>query len=118
MSDAIVSSADNTEGSLVAVFVDDRDEVVLRVTVSEGTAYVDELFLRHLVMLISDVGVPAVAFVVSRAEGRPTRTDRRLWRELRARVDPPTRLIDLLVVGAEGFWSASSGRVTALVPAA
>jgi DNA repair protein RadC len=99
------------EGSLQAVFVDSRDRVALRVDLEEGTASVDEIFLRHLMMLIGDVDLPRVALVVSRSSGRPSRVDRLLWRELGIRLrGGTTRLLDMIVVGDESFWSASTGR--------
>jgi hypothetical protein len=97
-------------GSLTAVFTDHDDRVVLRVGISEGTDHVDELFLRHLEMLTSDVGVPGVWLVVDRADGRPTRVDKLLWRELSRRLaDSATRLVDLVVVGETCWWSARTG---------
>jgi DNA repair protein RadC len=119
MNDDILRSVRPTPGSLNAVFVDAEGEVVLRVDISEGTAHVDELFLQHVVMLTSDVGVAGVTFVISRPDGRPTRVDRRLWQELRTRLaGAPTALIDVIVVGQERWWSAASGRVAPLVRAA
>lgn len=107
------------EGSLTAVFSDARGREVLRVGFSEGTAHVDELFLRHVVMLTADVGVATVTFEVRRAAGRPTKVDRRLWQELVRRLaDSTTALGDLVVVGEERCWSAASGRVVRGVPAA
>ena len=107
------------EGSLIAEFVGDDGQVVLQIEISEGTAYVDELFLRHLVMVIHDIGVPGVRFGVSRVAGRPTRVDRRLWREITQRLDGgDTTLVDLLVVGEDSWWSASANRVAAVSHAA
>jgi hypothetical protein len=92
---------------MTAVFTDLDGRAVLRVEIGEGTTNVDELFLRHLVMLTADVGVPGVRFVISRADGRPTRVDKLLWRELQQRlVDSTTRLLDVIVVGQTCWWSA------------
>ena len=92
---------------------------MLRVDISEGTAHVDELFLQHVVMLTADVGVAGVTFVDLTAGRPPTRVDRRLWRELSARLaGAPTALLDVIVVGEERWWSAASGRVAPLVRAA
>jgi hypothetical protein len=119
MNDDILLSAQPAPGSLNAVFVDDGGQVVLRVNISEGTAHVDELFLQHVVMLTSDVGVAGVTFVISRADGRPTRIDRLLWRELSKRLaGAATQLLDVVVVGEEQWWSAASGRVAPRVRAA
>jgi DNA repair protein RadC len=119
MDNTILASVRSTDGSLVAVFVGPGDQVVLRVALNEGTTHVDELFLRHLVMLTADVGVPSVAFVISRRDGRPTRIDRLLWRELTRRLAASgTELLDVVVVGEESYWSATSGRVAALAQVA
>jgi hypothetical protein len=89
------------------------------VDIKEGTAYVDELFLRHVVMLISDIGVAGVRLVVSRTSGRPTRIDRLLWRELSSRLaGGDTTLLDVLVVGEQSWWSAVGNRVVPLSDAA
>jgi len=115
MNDAILRCALPVEGALVAVFIGGCGDVVLRVEISEATHHVDELFLRHLVMLAADVGVPEVAFVISRGDGRPTRIDRLLWRELRERLaGSSTALVDVMVVGADAWWSGASGRANAL----
>jgi hypothetical protein len=45
---------------------------------------------------------------VVRANGRPTRVDKRLWHELSARLaDTTTRLLDVIVVGETTRWSAT-----------
>lgn len=119
MDDVIRRSAGQPEGSLTAVFVGAAGRVVLQVDISEGTAYVDELFLRHVVMLICDVGVAGVQFVITRAAGRPTRVDRLLWRELSARLAvSDTTLLDVVVVGEQSWWSAASNRVAPINHAA
>jgi hypothetical protein len=98
------------DGSLTAVFTDVAGRVVLRVEIGEGTTNVDELFLRHLVMLTADVGVPGVRFVICRPDGRPTRIDKLLWRELQVRLaDSTTQLLDVVVVGESSWWSAKTG---------
>jgi hypothetical protein len=96
------------DGALRALFMAADDRVVLRVDLDEGTDHIDELFLGHLMMLISDVGVPGVAFVISRPSGRPNRIDKLLWRRLRERLSgSPTELVDVVVVGEQGAWSAA-----------
>lgn len=111
MNPEILTMSAGAEGSLTVVFVGDDDRVVLRVDIGEGTATVDELFLRHLVMLTADVGVPEVVFVVRRADARPRRVDRKLWRELSTRLaGGTTSLQDLVVLGETEWWSASLGR--------
>jgi hypothetical protein len=115
MNPDILDSAHGPDGSLTVVFVDDAESVILRVDIGEGTAYVDELFLRHLVMLTADVGVPGAAFVIRRSDAQPRRTDRRLWHELSTRLaESSTELLDLVVVGDDEWWSAASGRTSLL----
>jgi hypothetical protein len=119
MDDVIRRIAARPNGSLTAVFVGADDRVVLELEIGEGTAHVDELFLRHIEMLISDIGVAGVRIAVSRGAGRPTRIDRLLWRELNARLaGSETALLDLLVVGEHSWWSAVSNRVQELSHAA
>jgi DNA repair protein RadC len=99
---------DGAAGALLAVFLDERRTVLLTIGFDEGTQHVDELFLRHLVDIVTDIRVAAVAFVVVRANGRPTRVDKRLWHELSARLaDTTTRLLDVIVVGETTRWSAT-----------
>ena len=48
---------------------------------------------------------PDHAFVaISREDGRPTESDRELWRDLRGRVDPDV-LVDLVVFNRDERWS-------------
>lgn len=102
---------DDTDGSLLAVFLDRFGTVALTVGFDEGTRYVDELFLQHIVAIVADLRVAAVVFAVIRAAGRPTRIDRRLWRELVTRLGgASTDLRDVIVVGDDQWWSAVSGQ--------
>jgi hypothetical protein len=95
-------------GALLAVFLDVRRTVLLTIGFDEGTQHVDELFLRHLVAVVTDIRVAGVAFVVVRANGRPTRVDKRLWHELSARLaDTTTCLLDVIVAGDTARWSAA-----------
>lgn len=99
------------DGALIALFVGASGDIVLRVEISEGTSNVDELFLRHLVMLTADVGVPEVAFVIGRGDGVPRKVDRRLWRELSRRLTgSTTALLDVAVVGPACWWSGAAAR--------
>lgn len=122
--DAICAAVGNQrddlgDGSLHAVFLGERNTVLLTVGFDEGTRCVDELFLRHLVAVVTDLGVAAVVFAIMRASGQPARIDRLLWRELSARLaEATTRLADLIVVGECRRWSAVSGRTEVLRPAA
>lgn len=116
--DAICAAArrrchDRGDGALSAVFLDRRRAVVLTVGFDEGTGCVDELYLRHLAAIVTDTQVAEVVFAVVRTDGRPTRVDRLLWRELRPRLaDASTALCDLIVVGESQRWSARSGHTT------
>jgi hypothetical protein len=96
------------DGDLMLVFLDAAGEPLLTLDVDEGTRNLDELFLRYLTVLVTDLGLPAVIIGVPRAGGRPIRSDRRLWQELSARlVGAVTRLADLVVVGDDRWWSAA-----------
>lgn len=113
MNPDILDSAHGPDGSLTVVFVDADERIILRVDIGEGTSHIDELFLRHLVMLTADVGVPGAAFVVRRADVRPKRSDRRLWQELSTRLsESSTKLVDLVIVSDDAWWSAASGRTS------
>jgi DNA repair protein RadC len=96
------------DGALLAVFLSAESQILLTVAVGEGTHHVDELFLRHLVAVVVDIGVAEVVLAVARASGRPTRIDKLLWRELFDRLDgAPTTLLDVVVVGESRWWSAA-----------
>ncbi len=108
---ALAPGRGRSDGALRAVFLDRSRAVVLTVGFDEGTDDVDELFLRHLVTTVADLALASVVFAVLRADGRLTRVDRRLWRELRQRLaDGPTQLLDLVVVGDERSWSAAQSK--------
>ncbi len=96
-----------SDGALRAIFLDRSRAVLLTVGFDEGTGSVDELFLRHLVATVTDLALAGVVFAVLRTDGRPTRADRRLSRELRQRLaDGSTQLLDVIVVNKETGWSA------------
>lgn len=122
--DAICAAAlrrhhDRSDGALLAVLLDHRHAVLLTISFDEGTRQIDELYLRHLVAVVSEVSVAAVVFVVLRGSGRPTRVDKLLWRELETRLAAePTRLLDLIVIGEATRWSAATGRAEPLRTAA
>jgi hypothetical protein len=104
-----------SDGALVGVFLDRHRRILLTVEIGEGTHHLDELFLRHLVAVVTDVGVGEVLFAVARTAGRPARVDKVLWRELGARLaGTATALVDLIVVGETRWWSAASGRARLL----
>ena len=92
-------------------FLDVDGGLLLTLDIDEGTRFCDELFLRYLKFLICDLSLPRVVACVPRADGRPSKSDRRLWRDLRSRLeDAVTRFDDLLVVGDERSWSAMSSQ--------
>ncbi|HEX3823410.1 MAG TPA: JAB domain-containing protein [Mycobacteriales bacterium] len=108
--DAIRSRA-WSEGGLAGVFLNRHREILLIVEIGEGTRHVDELFLRHLVDVVTDVGVADVVFAVMRTSGRPSRIDKLLWRELSERLaGTTTRLHDVIVVGENRSCSAATNR--------
>jgi hypothetical protein len=105
---AVDHGGEHGEGALLAVFLDGRHTVLLTIGFEEATDHVDELFLRHVVAVITDIRVAAVVLAVLRTNARPTRVDKLLWREIGARlVDAPTALLDLMVIGESGRWSAA-----------
>jgi DNA repair protein RadC len=100
-----------SDGGLLAFFLDAAGVVVLRVALEEGTRHVDELFLRHLTGLITEIGATSVILASVRADGVPRRTDRLLWREMQQRLATAHSVLsDLLVVGEERCWSAATRR--------
>jgi hypothetical protein len=110
---------DRSDGGLRAVFLDEHGIIRLTVGFDEGTGCVDELFLRHLVAVVSELAVAAVVFAVVRSAGRPARVDKLLWRELSTRLaDSTTRLGDVIVLGSHRRWSARSGHSERLGTAA
>lgn len=101
------------DGDLMVVFLDVDGLPLLTVDVDEGMHSVDELFLRHVTALVLDVRLPAVVLAVTRAAGRPRRVDRLLWHEMSERLAAaPTALVDVLVVGADRWWSAAGSKPT------
>jgi DNA repair protein RadC len=99
------------DGGLLAFFLDPAGLVILRVALDEGTRHVDELFLRHLTALVTEIDAASVVLASVRADGQPTRTDRVLWREMQQRLtNAQSVLTDLLVVGDDRCWSAATRR--------
>jgi hypothetical protein len=105
---AVDHRGDHAEGALLAVFLDAHHTVLLTIGFEEATDHVDELFLRHVVAVITDIRVAAVVLAVLRTNGRPLRVDKVLWREVGARLDEaPTALLDVVVIGEHARWSAA-----------
>lgn len=99
-----------TDGSVLLVFVDADGRAVLQLEVVEPAVEVDELYLRYVAGLVSDVGLVEVVVLVTRADGRPAHGDRVLWRELPGRLDETTVVLDVVVVGVDRLWSLAAGR--------
>lgn len=111
---------DGVDGDLMLIYLDACGVPLLTLDVDEGTRHLDELFVRYVVMLIVDLRLPGVVVAVPRRVGRPTRSDRGLWRELRKNVagDDRTQLVDLVVVGDQQWWSAAGAHRVDRRPAA
>jgi hypothetical protein len=72
----------------------------LRTPVPELAEATDELYLRDLEARVLGLGLPGVALVIRRADGRPRPVDRRLVRELSARLSAVgSPLVGAVVVG-------------------
>ncbi|HVT21956.1 MAG TPA: hypothetical protein VHE57_11270 [Mycobacteriales bacterium] len=104
------SGAGLADGTVRLLFVREGGRVGLVQTPSETANGADQFFTLYLERMITDVAAPGVLVAVHRNDGRPTYTDRRLWTMLAARLEPTTtRLLDLVVVGADRAWSAKRG---------
>lgn len=68
--------------------------------------HMDELMLRQLTKILTQVGAAEVLLVSLRRSGRPRPVDRATWEQLSARIGPAPDLLDLLVVGTRTSWSA------------
>jgi hypothetical protein len=96
------------EGSLWLLFLDQVQGEVIVATAFDSTVDPSNFEVtRGLRRIISEVPSPAVLLVVPRADGLPLAVDKELWSELNAAPTPGTEFVDLLVVGAETYWSAS-----------
>lgn len=99
--DQVVARLDpgGSEGSLWLGLTDRRGRLALCTDVGVSLGVPDELFVRDLAALVRTFDPPTVVLAVCRAGGRPTRVDRRLGRELAARLAQtgPTT-VDLMVV--------------------
>jgi hypothetical protein len=99
------------EGALLAFFLDESGQIILKVALDEGTRHVDELFLRHLLALVAEIEAPTVVLASVRAAGHARRIDRLLFQEVQRRLTgTPSTLADLLVVGPDRCWSAAGRR--------
>ena len=96
------------EGSTWALYVDARDRALLAMPVdAAGRSRGGADRLAEVAYLLGNVGAHGVVVGVPRRTGEPTAADRELWRRLRVlMVCEPTELLDLLVIGDDGYWSA------------
>lgn len=95
------------EGSLWLVLFDDPGGAPVVSAAIEGAMdHMDDLMLRQLTKILTQVGAAEVLLVIPRRSGRPRRVDRTLWEQLTARIGSATDLLDLLVVGSRTSWSA------------
>jgi hypothetical protein len=95
------------EGSLwIMLFDDPHGAPVMATTVDEAMAHLDELLLSNLAWILGELPAKAALLLIPRHDGRPRPADRRLWSELNARAHGSIELLDLVVVGRSGYWSA------------
>ena len=103
-------AARSADGSVWLAHLDADGNVVLVGMVQERIEpALDELFLRHVVDQIGRLALPGVAVAVTRKDGKVQRVDRRLRRELNARLaETTTALVALLVVGESASRAVTS----------
>lgn len=95
------------EGSLWLLFLDGPSGAVVVASAVDGAMTGMDADLRNnLVSIVRDVRAAAVLLAVPRAEGRPQRADRALWRVMERGCASTTELVDLVVVGTDNYWSA------------
>lgn len=100
-------SRPSDEGSLWLVLFDKPGGLPVVSAAIEGAMdHMDDLMLRQLTKIISEVGAAEVLLVIPRRSGRPRPVDRTTWEQLSARIGAATELLDLLVVGSRTSWSA------------
>jgi hypothetical protein len=98
------------DGGLALCFGTGAGATLRCLPIPEGTACVDELFVRDLAAIIATFGAGPAILAVRRPDGRPTRTDRRLWRRTAAALvaaGPAAAevRVELLIVGPESTWA-------------
>lgn len=101
IADAVRARVDATDGALFVVCCDHNGRPMLTTAVREPVRDVDELYARHVAGLVTCVPVPCVVLAVRRADGRPARVDRTLWRAVRARLEGPIPVLAMVVVGRD-----------------
>jgi hypothetical protein len=81
----------------------------LRSRIPEPAEATDELYLRDLEARVASICLPAVVLAIRRADGRPRPIDRRLARELAARLSAAgLAMSDAVVVGDQNHRSLTS----------
>lgn len=99
------------QGQVRLLFIRDAARIGLVQSASENANHADQFLARYLADMIIDVGAPAVVVLVSRAEGRPTHSDRQLWAMLVDLLAPTTTtVLDLVAIGPEKAWSVRRSR--------
>jgi hypothetical protein len=99
------------EGAIRLLFIRDGGRIGLVQTASETADNADQFLAGYLGGMITDVAAPFVVVTVSRADGRPTHSDRQLWSLLLDRLAPTTTtILDLVALGPTRAWSARRAR--------
>ncbi len=95
------------DGSLwIMLFEDPYGAPVVATTVDGAMAQLDDVLLRNIAWILGELSAKATLLFIPRADGRPRAVDRWLWPELQRRVHGTIELLDLVVVGPAGYWSA------------
>ncbi len=98
------------EGSLWVLFLDrPGGEVIIAAVFDRAMADLDPEVIRNLGHLIAVVSAPATLLIVPRADGAPHAMDAELLRQLERAEVASTECVDLIVVGAVGYWTARHG---------
>jgi hypothetical protein len=58
--------------------------------------------------IIGELPAKAALLLIPRGNGVPTPADRQVWPELKRRVHGTIELLDVVVVGRSGHWSAQA----------
>lgn len=99
------------EAPWVLLFDDPADAPLTAMAVADALAHMDDEMTRNLAHIIDEVPANAAVLVAPRDDGSPRAADRQLWEDLD--VEPcgtKTQLLDLVVVGERGYWSARAER--------
>lgn len=100
------------EDSLWVVFFVDPGpapdgEPATAMAIDGAMAHMDGLMTQNLALIIDSVPASAALLAVPRPDGIPRAVDKQLWRDVEPLLRAgSTELIDLVVVGDSGYWSA------------